>query len=204
MATSSRALPKYASAAEFDKAIKALRAVAGDAHVIVDEPQLAPYNKIMMPVPNERHAPSAVVAPASVEEVQAILKVLNKAKIPVYPISTGKNLGYGSAAPVQRGQVVMDLRRMNRILEVDPDLCTALVEPGVTYQQLYDYLQEKKLPLWFSCPAPSAIAGPVGNMVDRGVGYTPYGEHFLFSCGMEVVLADGQLLRTGMGSPRCW
>ena len=67
---------------------------------------------------------------------------------------------------------------MNRILEVDPDLCTALVEPGVTYQQLYDYLREKKLPLWFSCPAPSAIAGPVGNMVDRGVGYTPYGEHF--------------------------
>ena len=200
MATSSRALPKYASAAEFDKTIKALRAIAGDAHVIVDEPQLAPYNKIMMPVPNERHMPSAVVTPASVEEVQAILKVLNKAKIPVYPISTGKNLGYGSAAPVQRGQVVMDLRRMNRILEVDPDLCTALVEPGVTYQQLYDYLQEKKLPLWFSCPAPSAIAGPVGNMVDRGVGYTPYGEHFLFSCGMEVVMANGEVLRTGMGS----
>jgi 4-cresol dehydrogenase (hydroxylating) len=82
---------------------------------------------------------------------------------------------------------------------VDPELCTALVEPGVTYQQLYDYIQEHKLPLMLSFPAPSAIAGPVGNTMDRGVGYTPYGEHFLMQCGMEVVLADGQVLRTGMG-----
>ena len=156
MATRSRALPKYITAADFDQAVKALRKIVGDEHLIVDELGLMPYQKIMMPVPDEQHMPSAAVAPANVEQIQAILKVLNKAKIPVYPISTGKNLGYGSAAPVQRGQVVMDLRRMNRILEVDPELCTALVEPGVTYQQLYDYLQEKKLPLWFSCPAPSA------------------------------------------------
>ncbi len=200
MTSKTRALPKHTTAADFDKAVRELRAIVGDGNLIVDEASLAPYNKIMMPVPDAQHAPSAAVTPESVEQVQAIVKVLNRARIPVYPISTGKNLGYGSAAPVQRGQIVMDLRRMNRILEVDPDLCTALVEPGVTYQQLYDYLQEKKLPLWFSCPAPSAIAGPLGNMVDRGVGYTPYGEHFMFSCGMEVVLANGEVLRTGMGS----
>ena len=200
MSTKRKALPKGIAAGEFDKAIKELKAILGDEHVLVDEVRLAPYNKIMMPVPNDQHAPSAAITPASVEQIQGVLKVLNKYKIPVYPISTGKNLGYGAAAPVQRGQIVMDLRRMNKIIEVDPDLCTALVEPGVTYQQLYDYLQEKKLPLWFSCPAPSAIAGPVGNMVDRGVGYTPYGEHFLFSCGMEVVMANGEVLRTGMGS----
>lgn len=41
--------------------------------------------------------------------------------------------------------------------------------------------------------------GPVGNTLDRGVGYTPYAEHFLFQCGMEVVLANGKVLRTGMG-----
>ena len=200
MTSKTRALPKHTTAADFDKAVRELRAIVGDGNLIVDEASLAPYNKIMMPVPDAQHAPSAAVTPESVEQVQAIVKVLNRTRIPVYPISTGKNLGYGSAAPVQRGQVVMDLRRMNRILEVDPDLCTALVEPGVTYQQLYDYLQDKKLPLWFSCPAPSAIAGPLGNMVDRGVGYTPYGEHFMFSCGMEVVLANGEVLRTGMGS----
>jgi len=193
-------LPKGSSAENFAAALDELRPIVGARHVIVEAERLASYNKIMLPVPDAQHAPSAAIEPANVEQIQAIMKVLGRRGLPVYPISTGKNIGYGSAAPVQRGQLVMDLRRMNRILSVDADLCTALVEPGVTYQQLYDYLQERELPLWFSCPAPSAIAGPLGNTVDRGVGYTPYGEHFMFSCGMEVVLADGEVLRTGMGS----
>ena len=88
----------------------------------------------------------------------------------------------------------------NKILEVDKDLAYALVEPGVTYKQLHDYIAEHNLGLWLSVPAPSAIAGPTGNTLDRGVGYTPYGEHFMFACGMEVVLANGEVLRTGMGS----
>ena len=134
MSTKRKALPKGIAAGEFDKAIKELKVILGDENVLVDEVRLAPYNKIMMPVPDEQHAPSAAITPAGVEQIQGVLKVLNKYKIPVYPISTGKNLGYGSAAPVQRGQIVMDLKRMNKIIEVDPDLCTALVEPGVTYQ----------------------------------------------------------------------
>lgn len=200
MSSDGNVLPRGMAASTFAKALDELRGIVGAENVIAQAEKLAPYNKIMLAVPDDQHAPSAAITPAGVEEVQAIMKVLGRYRLPVHPISTGKNLGYGSAAPVQRGQVVMDLRRMNRILSVDPDLCTALVEPGVTYQQLYDYLQEKQLPLWFSCPAPSSIAGPLGNTVDRGVGYTPYGEHFLFECGMEVVLADGQVLRTGMGS----
>ena len=137
--------------------------------------------------------------PTSAEQVQEIVRTCNEFKVPIWTISTGKNLGYGSAAPGETGQVILDLHRMNRILEVDPDSCTALVEPGVTYQQLYDHIQEKGYKLWLSVPAPSAIAGPVGNTLDRGVGYTPYGEHFMFQCGMEVVLANGEMIRTGMG-----
>ena len=120
--------------------------------------------------------------------------------VPIWTISTGRNFGYGSAAPQSAGQVVLDLKHMNRILDVDPVLCTALVEPGVTYQQLKDYLEENDIPLWLSCPAPSAIAGPLGNTVDRGVGYTPYGDHFMMQCGMEVALPNGELMRTGMGA----
>jgi len=193
-------LPEGVSKEDFGRAINEFRAVLGNDSVVVTPEGMTSYSKIMLPVDDDAHKPSGAVVPHSVEEVRHILAICNKYRVPVWPISTGKNLGYGSAAPATPGQVVMDLRRMNRILEVDADLCTALVEPGVTYQQLHDHISERNLPLWLSCPAPSAIAGPLGNTVDRGIGYTPYGEHFMFSCGMEVVMADGQVLRTGMGS----
>ena len=193
------ALPKGVSEANFDKAIAEFRKILGADKVLTTAEQLSPYRKTMMPVADDTHAPSAALVASAVEQIQKIVAVCNKYKVPVWTISTGKNLGYGSAAPGERGQVVLDLKRMNKIIEVNAELGYALVEPGVTYQQLYDYIQEHKLPLWMSCPAPSAIAGPLGNTVDRGVGYTPYGEHFLFSCGMEVVLATGEVLRTGMG-----
>jgi 4-cresol dehydrogenase (hydroxylating) flavoprotein subunit len=194
------ALPKGVSEKTFDAAIKEYQAILGEQNVITQEEFLVSYNKIMIPDEDEHHTPSAAICPSSVEEVQRCLAVCNKYKVPVWPVSTGRNFGYGTTAPANRGQVVMDLRRMNKIIAVDPELCTCLLEPGVTYQQLYDYLQEHKIPLWLSCPAPSSIVGPVGNALDRGVGYTPYGEHFLFSCGMEVVLPNGEILRTGMGS----
>lgn len=200
MASKYVALPKGVSEKNFDAAIREYREILGAANVFTDAEHLVSYNKIMIPDSNENHQPSAAICPASTEEVSRCVAVCNKYKVPVWPISTGRNLGYGSAAPGSRGQVVMDLRRMNKIIEVDADLGTALVEPGVTFQQLYDYLQDNKIPLWLSCPAPSSIAGPLGNAADRGVGYTPYGEHFMFSCGMEVVMPTGEVLKTGMGS----
>lgn len=193
------ALPKGLSEARFDAAIKKFSAALGVEQVLTSAEHLAPYTKVMMAVDAARHTPSAVVMATSVEQVQAVVRICNEYKIPVWTISTGRNFGYGSAAPVERGQIVLDLRKMNKILHIDPELCTALVEPGVTYQQLYDYIEEHKLPLMLSFPAPSSIAGPVGNTMDRGVGYTPYGEHFLMQCGMELVLANGDVLRTGMG-----
>ncbi len=192
-------LPANVTADDFRRAMAELATALGGDNVLTEAQDLAPYRKIMISEPDDSHAPSANLLARTVEEVQAVVRICNQYRIPVWTISTGKNLGYGSAAPAQRGQVILDLKLMNRIIEVDPVLCTALVEPGVTYQQLKDYLVENDIPLWLSCPAPSAIAGPVGNTLDRGVGYTPYGEHFMMQCGMEVVLADGDVLRTGMG-----
>ena len=194
------ALPQGMSENQFDAAIARFQAALGAENVLIDGDVVRPYNKVMMAVPSEEHTPSAVVTATTVEQVQEVVKICNEFKVPVWTISPGRNFGSGSAAPVQRGQVVLDLRKMNKILHVDPELCTALVEPGVTYQQLYDYLEENNIPLMLSFSAPSAIAGPLGNTMDRGVGYTPYGEHFLMQCGMEVVLANGDVYRTGMGS----
>ena len=171
----------------------------GADHVIADPQGLAPFAQIMLPLPEAEHAPAGVVSPQSVEEVQALLRLAHEHGAHLWPTSTGRNFGYGTSTCATPGQVVLDLRRVNRILDVDPELCTALVEPGVTYQQLHDHLHALGLNLWLDFPAPGPLVGPTGNTLERGGGTTPYGDHFGNSCGMEVVLADGTLLRTGMG-----
>jgi 4-cresol dehydrogenase (hydroxylating) flavoprotein subunit len=193
--------------ADFKGAVAAMRKVVGDEWVFADPDAVAPWKKSYTPDPYGKHIPVGAVCPENVEQVQAIVKIANQFRQPIWPVSTGKNMGYGQTTTAMPGQMILDLKRMNRILDVDPVLCTALVEPGVTYRQLKDYLVDNNLPLWIDVPTVGPIASPVGNTLDRGVGYTPYGEHFMVQCGMEVVLADGEILRTGMGStknPSAW
>ncbi|MFY7834962.1 MAG: FAD-binding oxidoreductase, partial [Novosphingobium sp.] len=176
-------LAPHMTKADFAGAMKAFRGVVGAEWVFGDEEAVAPYAKVYVPDPLNRHVPIGAVCPENVEQVQEIVRIANKHRQPLWPVSTGKNMGYGMTAPATPGQVVLDLKRMNRILEVDADLGTCLLEPGVTYQQLKDYLVENNIPLWIDVPTVGPIASPVGNTLDRGVGYTPYGEHFMFQCG---------------------
>lgn len=195
-----RMMPPDVDSRAFANAVRELRAIVGDEWVFADPESTVSYRKSFIPDTAGRHVPSGAVAPASVEEIQAILRVANKYRLPMWPVSTGKNMGYGMATPASSGQMILDLKRMNRVLEVDAELGTALVEPGVTYQDLYTYLEENELPFWLDVPTVGPIVSVVGNTLERGVGYTPYGDHFFFQCGMEVVLADGSVVRTGMGS----
>ena len=149
-------LPPGVSAEDFTAALTEFAGILGADHVSADPLELAPYGKLMESGADDAHRPSAVLRATTVPQIQQLVGVCNKYRIPVWTISTGRNFGYGSAAPATRGQVILDLKLMNRIIEVDPVLCTALVEPGVTYQQLKDYLEENNIPLWLSCPAPSA------------------------------------------------
>jgi len=192
-------LPPMLTKTQFAKACAEYRDALGDDNVLVDLARLAPYRKIMVPEAERRHAPSGALIVDSVAQVIKVLAISAKYRIPVWPISTGKNFGYGTASPATPGQLVLDLKRMNRILDFDPVLGTVLLEPGVTYQQLQAYLDDNKLPFWIDGPGAGPLVGPMGQALERGVGYTPYGDHFGQVCGMEVVLATGEVLRTGHG-----
>ncbi|KAJ2897242.1 Vanillyl-alcohol oxidase [Zalerion maritima] len=150
------------------------------------------------PIDLERK-PRGAVRPRSVEEVQAIVKVANELRVPLWTVSRGKNLGYGGSCPVVDGSVVLDLHRMNKIVEISAEHAYAIVEPGVSFFDLYEEIQKRKLKLWTSVPA-IGWGSVLGNTLDRGFGYTPDGEHTTAQCGMEVVLPTGELLRTGMGA----
>ncbi|KAM5351008.1 hypothetical protein ACJ41O_003731 [Fusarium nematophilum] len=145
---------------------------------------------------------SAVISPRNVPEVQAIVRLCNKFEIPLWPFSVGRNVGYGGAAPRVPGSVGLDLgKNMNKVLKVDVDGAYALVEPGVTFTDLHQYLVDNNLrdKLWVDVPDLGG-GSVLGNTIERGVGYTPYGDHFMMHCGMEVILPDGSLVRTGMGA----
>lgn len=112
------------------------------------------------------------------------------------------NLSYGGAAPRVRGSVNIDMgRHMNKVLDVNVEGAYCLVEPGVTYFDMHNYLEKHDLRKHVWLDVPDLGGGSmVGNAVERGVGYTPYGDHFMMHCGMEVVLPNGELIRTGMGA----
>ncbi len=192
-------LPPGVSAEQMNEALARMRKVVGKEWVFVEQDKV-PYHD-PYPVNNDASANKAWagVAPASTEQVQAIVQIANEFSIPLWPVSRGKNFAYGGAAPVLSGSVVVDMSRMNRILEVNEDFGYALVEPGVSYFDLYNYIQEKGLKLWIDVPDPG-WGSVMGNALDHGIGYTPYGDHFAMQCGMEVVLGNGELVRTGMGA----
>jgi 4-cresol dehydrogenase (hydroxylating) len=196
-------LPFDVSRAEFDRAIAAFKKAVGDEWVFTSDEDVALYRDAYSPLwdePGERVA-SAAVAPANVEQVQAVVRIANDTQLPIYPISTGKNLGYGGSAPALSGSAVVDLRRMNRVLDIDEQNASVLVEPGVSYFDLYRAVRDAGARLWIDCPDPG-WGSPIGNALDRGGGYTraAFRNHFDAHCGMEVVLPNGEVLRTGMGA----
>jgi 4-cresol dehydrogenase (hydroxylating) len=190
-------LPPGLTGAALDAARREFAAVVGEQNLFFDALDRESYRD-KFAVDDARHRPLGAIAPLTAEEVQGVVRVAGRHRIPLWPISRGKNLGYGGSAPELSGSIVLDLTRMKKI-EVDLENATVLIEPGVGFYDLYDHLKANNIPLWLSTPA-NSWGSVIGNALDRGLGYTPYGENTSKLCGLEVVLPDGDLVRTGMGA----
>jgi 4-cresol dehydrogenase (hydroxylating) len=188
---------------DFRAALTEFATAIGAENVYSEPDDVALYRDAYSPFWDEEGEllASAAVAPASTEEVSAIVKIANRFRIPLFAISTGKNLGYGGSAPNLSGSVIVDLKRMNRVIEVNDKRNFCIVEPGVSYFDLYDHIEANGLNVMMDIPDPG-WGSPLGNALDHGVGYTMsvYRDHFGAHCGMEVVLPDGEIMRTGMGA----
>ena len=180
----------------FEAAIHEFRGALGQEHVLCGPQALARYSWCTIPV---QRSIVAVLRPGSLEEVQEIVRIARTHRVPLYPISTGNNWGYGTSQPIEHQNVIVDLGRMNRVVEVNRELAYVVVEPGVTQQGLYDYLSANNLPLWLNPTGAGPSCSILGNTLERGFGIGPNGDHFAAQCGMEVVLPDGAVLRTGFG-----
>ncbi|HET8895955.1 MAG TPA: FAD-binding oxidoreductase [Protaetiibacter sp.] len=192
-----RPTPPGVSEEELGKALAAFAEAIGAEKVSTDEEALAPFQDPYQ-VPGESTlVPSALVAPASVEDVQAVVRLANEYKVPLWPISRGKNNGYGGAAPWVRGAVMIDFRGMQKI-EINAELGYAIVEPGVSWMDLHDAIEAGGHNLVASI-VDIGWGGVVSNTLEHGLTYMPYSIDQASHCGFEVVLPDGELYRTGNG-----
>jgi 4-cresol dehydrogenase (hydroxylating) flavoprotein subunit len=179
--------------------LTAAAAALGADTVNRTEETLVRYGENTLPAGDRR--PVAVLYPGSTDEVQAVVRAANLHKVPLFPISTGNNIGLGTRSAPREAMVVLDLgKRMNRILEVNETLGYAAVEPGVSFQAMADELRRRGDAWMVSTTSGPPQGGMMGNALDKGAGYGPYFDHFGFSCGMEVVLGNGDVIRTGDGS----
>jgi 4-cresol dehydrogenase (hydroxylating) flavoprotein subunit len=176
------------------EALEHWTSLLGAAHVITDDPSRKAAETATFATTQKV---SAILRPGSRDEVQECMRIANRFRIPVYPVSSGKNWGYGSRVPVADASVLIDLSRLNRILDFNEKLAYVTVEPGVTQRQLFQFLQDRRSGLWMDATGSSPDCSLIGNAVERGFGHTPYGDHFAQVCGLEVVLPTGAFLETG-------
>jgi FAD/FMN-containing dehydrogenase len=145
----------------------------------------------------EPNWPDVVVLPQSVEEVQAILRLANKEKVPVVPYIAGGNVG-GLTIPL-KGGIILDLKRMNHIIEVSEADMYAVVEPGVTFGQIKAHLEKHHPTLRYTYAFSPPSTGVISNALVQGLDNLSfrYGAASHWVTGLEIVLATGEVVRIG-------
>lgn len=175
-------------------AINEWRALLGSDSVLDRESAEAAYG---LDTGGSRRRLVGALRPARREMVPDILRIACRHRVPIYPISTGRNWGYGSALPVTDDCMLLDLGSLCGI-EFDAELGVVTLEPGVTQGMLARFLDASG----HSFLVPVTGAGPncslIGNALERGYGVTPVIDHFGAVTDLEAVLADGTVYRTAL------
>ncbi|HVC11502.1 MAG TPA: FAD-binding oxidoreductase [Burkholderiales bacterium] len=146
----------------------------------------------------------AVLRPASTAEVSKAVEIAARFRLPLHPISTGHNWGYGTALAAAAESVVVDLSRMCGIRDFDEDLGVITVEPGVTQGALAEFFRERDAPFLVPVTGAGPSCSILGNALERGYGITPISDHASAIMGIEAVLPDGSVLRpvlADLGAP---
>lgn len=178
-----------------DRIYKALAEIVGEDYVSNRPEELYIYSSD--PGTTEPRRPDYVVMPKTTEEVQKIVKLANQERIPVVPMGAGLTLT-GLTLPL-RGGIVVDLRRMDRIIEVNEKARYVVIEAGVTEGKLKAYLERHYPHLKHSIPDAPPSATVVGNALIHGQGRLSqqYGFTSDMINGLEVVLPTGEVCRLG-------
>jgi glycolate oxidase len=174
--------------------IDALKAILGEEHVLTCTEDLYCYSYDA--TPGHSHMPEAVVSPANTAETSKILKLANENNIPVYTRGSGTNLSAGCVPT--KGGIVLLMTRLNKILEVDLENLVAIAEPGVIVADLNKEIAKAGL-IYPPDPGTVATATLGGTVAENAGGLRglKYGVSKHYIMGLEVVLANGDIMATG-------
>ncbi|MBO8168624.1 MAG: FAD-binding protein [Thermoanaerobacteraceae bacterium] len=178
-----------------DSIIKELVQALGKENVIIEQEELAAY-AYDATADISKVLPEVVVTPTSTEQVQEVVKIAARHRIPVSTRGSGTNLS-GGTVPINKG-IVMVMVKMNKILEIDAENLTATVQPGVIIQDLNDAVAQYGL-IYPPDPGTVATATMGGSVAEcsGGLRGLKYGVTKHYVMGLEVVLANGKVMRCG-------
>ncbi len=181
------------------KQIDRLRRIVGKENVLDSVEQLTAYSYDGTQMWS--HLPDLVVFPTKTQEISEILKFANENNIPVTPRGGGTNVSGGSI-PI-KGGIVLCTTKMNRIIQINKTNLNATVEPGVILQDFQNALAREGL---FFPPDPQSFAGcTMGGVIAENSGgpsCLKYGVAKQYMLGLEVVLADGKIMKLGGLTPK--
>ncbi len=181
------------------KHINRLRQIIGKDNVLTSKEDLLAYSYDATNLWS--HMPDVVVLPSNAEQISEILKFASEYQIPVTPRGSGTNVSGGSI-PI-KGGIVLCATRMSRIIEINKTNLNATVEPGVILQDFNTALAEEGL---FFPPDPQSFAGcTMGGVVAENSGVPSclkYGVTKQYVLGLQVVLADGRVMKIGGLTPK--
>ncbi|MFK8258379.1 FAD-binding oxidoreductase [Erwinia sp. AnSW2-5] len=170
----------------------ALRTVLPEHCILTDRHETAPFT---VDTSSTVQKIILVLRPENKDQVQQLVILANSINLPLYPVSTGNNWGYGTSQPPKPDCALVLLDQLKGI-DLDEELSLLTVEPGVTQADLYDYFRSRNLDYM----VPTTGAGPncsiVGNALERGYGITPVADHFAAVTGLEAVMPDGEIYRS--------
>jgi glycolate oxidase len=178
-----------------ERVLSELQEIVGKEFISNDQEELFIYS--MDPGASEPRPADFVVLPETSKEIQAIVRLANGEKIPIVPMGGGLTLS-GLILPV-KGGIVLDMKRMNRILEIDETNRYAKIEAGVSAGQLFSHLENNYPNLEVSIPDAPPSVTIAGNTLIHGSGFLSqkYGNHSDMLNGLEVVLPNGEICRVG-------
>ena len=177
-----------------DAIIKALKGIVGDSNASMSVAVCQAYSRDQNYMFNEPKQPGYVVRPTKTEEIREILKIANENKVPIVPLGQGVNIR-GLCIPTQPGSILLDMKSLNTIKEINVDMMTATIEPGVSLGQLVAACRKKGVRP--AIPGAPATCSAFANYMLRGVYHNNPQDGIDHVLSMEVELPTGQTIRTG-------